>query len=350
MKKVASRNSFRLVTFGMLCLGILVGGVPPVEAAVTIKLATLAPDGSIWDQAVEEMGADWKEATEGRVALKIYPGGIAGDEPDVIRKMRIGQLHAAVLTVNGLAEIDDGFNVFNIPFFFESYDELFHVTGALAPLLKQRLEKKGYVFLGWGHAGWIHLFSKEPIATLAEMKTTKFFLSAGDARSVQWWKDNGYRPVPLSTTDILSGLQTGMIEALPSPPLAALMLQWYRNAPNMLDLGFAPLVGATVVQSRVWKKVSERDRKQLEAAALRLEDHLKKEVPKQDQSSITEMEKRGLKVSRVAGTPGEKAWKDLAENFAQSVREGWVPPEILNKALAARDAYRASQTTGGGDN
>lgn len=349
MKRIAARNSLRFVALGIFCLGVLSWGALPVEGAVTIKLATLAPDGSIWDQAVEEMGADWKEATEGRVALKIYPGGVAGDEPDVIRKMRIGQLHAAVLTVNGLAEIDDGFNIFNIPFFFESYDELFHVTGALAPLLKQRLEEKGYVFLGWGHAGWIHLFSKQPISTLAEMKTTKFFLSAGDARSAQWWKDNGYRPVPLSTTDILSGLQTGMIEALPSPPLAALMLQWYRNAPHMLDLGFAPLVGATVVQSRAWKKISEGDRKKLKAAAQRLEDHLEKEVPEQDRSSIAAMEKRGLKVSRVAGTPGEKAWKDLAENFAQSVREGWVPPEILSKALEARDAFRASQETAGGD-
>ncbi len=336
------------LTFILIMMGAgLVGlGEPAAKAAVTVKLATLAPDGSLWDQAVEEMGADWKEDTNGRVSLRIYAGGVAGDESDVVRKMRIGQLHAAVLTVTGLVDIDDAFSVFTIPFFFESYEELFYVTRALRPALEKRLEAKGYVFLNWGHAGWIHLFSKQPVATIPEMKKTKLFVSAGDNRMVKWWKDNGYRPVPLATTDILSGLQTGMVEALPSPPLAALMLQWYRQAPYMLDLGFAPLVGATVVQKRIWARISEEDHKHLLAAAKKVEKHLEKEVPQQDASSIAAMEKRGLTVTRVAGTPREEGWKKAAKGFADTLQSGWVPPEILKAALAARARYRQEHGDG----
>ncbi len=235
-------------TTGSFALLLLLAAAA-VGAETTVKLASLAPDGSVWDLAIEEMGAEWAEATDGRVRLRVYPGGVAGDEPDVVRKMRIGQLHAAALTVGGLIEIDDAFRVFSIPMFFDSYDELYYVLEPMTPELSRRLDEKGYVLLNWAHAGWVHLFSTEPLSGLEQLKRAKLFVGAGDDRAVQWWKNNGYRPVPLATTDILTGLQTGMIEALPSPPLAALLLQWYRHAPHMLDLGLAPLVGATIVQT-----------------------------------------------------------------------------------------------------
>ena len=320
---------------------ILLGfSVRHASAAVTVKLATLAPDGSIWDQAVEEMGAEWQKETDGRVQLKVYPGGVAGEESDVLRKIRIGQLHAAVLTTGGLTEIDESFQVFNIPMFFESFDELFFVLDRLTPLLSQRLEAKGYVFLGWGHAGWIHLFSKESIAKPEDFKSSKFFISAGDNRVLQWWKQKGYQPVALATTDILTGLETGMIDSLPSPPLAALMLQWYKSAPHMLDIGFAPLVGGTVVQKKIWDRISPEDQKRLLAAGKRLEERLEKEVPRQDQEAIAAMEKRGLQVVKVDGTPTGDAWRGLAANFAEEVKADWVPADVLKEALAARSAFR----------
>lgn len=329
----------------LLILGLVLGLLPgPAGAATTVKLATLAPDGSIWDQAVEEMGASWKEETDGRVDLRIYPGGVAGDESAVVRKMRIGQIHAAVLTQGGLAEIDEAFSLFVIPFFFESYEELYFVLDELRPTLEKRLADKGYVLLNWGHAGWVHLFSKEPVATTQAMKNTKFFVTAGDDRMLNWWKDQGYKPVPLSSTDIVTGLQTGMIEALPSPPLAALMLQWYKNAPNMLDMGFAPLVGATVVQERIWRRISDEDQKSLQSAAGELEDRLEKEVPEQDEKAIAAMEKRGLNVVKVEGTPEADRWRSLAQVFADNAQESWVPADVLRQALDARKRFRASHS------
>jgi TRAP-type C4-dicarboxylate transport system substrate-binding protein len=313
-------------------------------SAVTVKLASLAPDGSVWDLAIEEMGADWADATDGRVRLRVYPGGVAGDEPDVVRKMRIGQLHAAALTVGGLMEIDDAFRVFGIPMFFDSYEELYFVLDRMTPVLSQRLEERGYVLLNWAHAGWVHLFSTEPVTSLEQLKTAKLFVGAGDDRSVQWWKNNGYRPVPLAKTDILTGLQTGMIEALPSPPLAALLLQWYKQAPHMLDIGLAPLVGATIVQKRVWQRLDEADRQSLLAGAAELGETLEREVPGQDRESVAEMEKRGLEVVRVDDPEQLRLFRAAAEEFAESVRGDRLPPEILQMARDARAAYRSRQS------
>ena len=322
-----------LLTLAVLCAA--------PSTAVTVKLASLAPDGSVWDLAIEEMGADWAEVTDGRVRLRVYPGGVAGDEPDVVRKMRIGQLQAAALTVGGLNEIDDAFRVFSIPMFFDSYEELYFVLDRMTPELSRRLDEKGYVLLNWAHAGWVHLFSTRPVTSIEQLKATKLFVGAGDDRAVQWWKNSGYRPVPLATTDILTGLQTGMVEALPSPPLAALLLQWYKQAPHMLDLGLAPLVGATIVQKRVWQQIDEADRRRLLAAAAELGETLEREVPGQDRDSVAEMEKRGLEVVRVDDEARLAAFRAAAEEFAERVRGDRLPPEILRLAQEARAAYRA---------
>ncbi|MDX1501629.1 MAG: TRAP transporter substrate-binding protein DctP [Thermoanaerobaculia bacterium] len=316
---------------------------PPAGAAV-IKLATLVPDGSVWEKALSRMGSEWREATAGRVQLRIYPGGVAGDEGDVLRKMKIGQLHAATLTSGGLGEIDPAFNVFTIPLFFDSYEELFHVTRELEPLLVRRLEERGYRFLNWGHAGWIHVFSTRRVVEIDDLRQLKIFVGASDDKMAQWWKENGFRAVPLSVTDILTGLQTGMIDVYPATPLAALSLQWFRQTPYMHGLGLAPLVGATVVTERAWERIDEADRRALLTSAESVEARLEKEIPGQDSQAIEEMSKRGLTVVREYD---EGAWREAAETFASTMVKLRVPQEIYDRAVAARDAYRGRAAAGG---
>jgi TRAP-type C4-dicarboxylate transport system substrate-binding protein len=309
------------------------------QAPTVVKLATLVPEGSVWDKAMRDMGAEWSQATAGRVQLRVYPGGVAGDEPDIVRKMRIGQLQAAAITTAGLADIDPAFQVFGIPMFFDSYPELYAVLAKMEPVLKQRLEAKGFILLNWGHGGWVYFFTKQNARTVADIKKMKMFAWAGDDRWVQLWKNNGYSPVALAATDILTGLQTGMIEGYPTTPLLALTLQWYRQTPNMVGLGMAPLVGGLVVTRQAWAKISEPDRAKILAAAHKLELRLQTEVPHQDTTAVEEMRKRGLAVNPVPPAAVNE-WRAAAEQFAVAMRGEMIPPDILELATRERDAFR----------
>jgi TRAP-type C4-dicarboxylate transport system substrate-binding protein len=328
----------RSMLFLFAAFALLVPHAAHAQATV-IKLATLVPEGSVWDKAMREMGAQWSANTQGRVTLRIYPGGVAGDEPDVVRKMRLGQLQASAVTTAGLASIDPAFHIFNIPMFFTSYPELYATLDVLEPILRKRLEDKGFVLLSWGHGGWVYFFTKVPVADAAALKKTKLFVWAGDEQMAQQWKTLGFNPVALAATDMMTGLQTNMIDAYPATPLIGLTLQWYRQTPNLMGLGLAPLVGGLVVTKASWMKISEADRAAISATTRKLENRLKVEVPRQDTTAVLEMEKRGLKTNVVkpADVP---AFAAIADQFAAGIPGSRVPPEILAAARKARDDYR----------
>ncbi len=311
-----------------------------------VKLATVVPNGSLWHQALKQMGADWRQATEGRIRLVIYAGGVQGDQATIIRRMRFNQLQAAALTVGGLSKIEESFNIFGIPFFFSSDEELLYVINKLAPVLEKRLAAKGFYLLNLGHGGWVQVFTKKKVQTLSDLKKVKLFTSAGEDRMVQWYKSNGFHPVALSLSDVMMGLQTGRVEAVPSPPLAALAFQWYRQTPFMLEVGLAPVVGATIITRKAWNQISERDREKLSQSAAKVEKFLETEVPKQDKKSVAEMEKRGLKITRVA--PEDQAdFRLAAEELASTMRGSMVSQEIFDRALREREVFRRNASREG---
>jgi TRAP-type C4-dicarboxylate transport system substrate-binding protein len=318
----------------------ILAAAPAVRAAEVIKIATLAPQGSIWDTTLREMGATWTKQTAGRVELRVYPGGVAGDESDVLRKIRLGQFQGAALTGASLAEIEPAFRIFTLPMLFDSWQELDHVLGKVGPDLVRRLEQKGYVLLHWGHGGWVHLFSRAPVATVEDLKRQKMFVWAGDDAAVQQWRKLGFQPVALAATDILLGLQTKMIDVVPTTPIAALSLQWFRQTPHMLGMGFAPLAGGTIVTRAAWEKLTPADREALRAAAATAGARLAAEVPKQDAAAIEEMRGRGLTVATV-GDAERAAWRKAADEFAGNAREQNVPPEVLAAVRAAITEFRA---------
>jgi TRAP-type C4-dicarboxylate transport system substrate-binding protein len=286
------------------------------------------------------MGAEWSSSTQGRVSLRVYPGGVAGDEPDVVRKMRIGQLQAAAVTTAGLASIDPSFNVFNVPMFFTSYPELYATLDKLEPVLKARLDAKGFVLLSWGHGGWVYFFTKNPVESVDGLRKSKMFTWAGDDEMVSIWKSKGFNPVPLAATDIMTGLQTGMIDSYPTTPLLGLTLQWYRQTPNMVGMGMAPLVGGLVMSKVAWLKLPEADRASVQAACDRMERRLEIEVPRQDTSAVAEMQKRGLKVNAVSAANAAQ-FRSVAEDFATAMAGVRIPPDVLALARKERDAFRA---------
>ena len=302
-----------------------------------LRLGTILPANSVWDRALKQMAADWQEATDGRVRLQVR--GTTGDESTIIRRMRLNNPQVAALTLPGLTEVDESFNVFGIPFFFASDAEAVHVLEALTPLYRDKLAAQGLVLLGWGHGGWAHIFSANPIRGIPDLQAAKLYTSAGDDGMVQWYKENGFQPVPLELTDVLMGLNTGLIDAYPSPPYGALVFQWYRQTSHMLDVPLSPVFGATVMTERAWGRIGEADRAAIRESAEKMADFFFTEVPRQDQDAVAEMEKRGLTVHSVSDAEAS-ALRAASETLTASWRGTRVPADVYDAAVQARTEYR----------
>jgi len=328
------RDFFLVAFFACFALFVLAG-----SAQSTIKLATVVPEGSVWDRNLKQMGEEWKQATGGRVSVTVYGGGSQGDEPTVLRKMRLDALQAAAFTAVGLGTIDSAFNVFDIPFFFESYDELNYVTEKLTPAIRKKIEPKGFILLNWGAGGWTQVFTKKPVHTVDDLKKIKLYTSAGNDRMVQWFKANGFEPRAMAMTDIMTGLTTGMIEGLPTPPLAAMLFQWYRQTPYMLDIGLAPIIGASVISKKTWDAISDADKPKLLAAATAVEKRLQVDVPKQDADAVAAMTKQGLTVTKATGPE----WRTQLDSLAKTMRGEMVPADIFDLATKAREEFRKAK-------
>jgi TRAP-type C4-dicarboxylate transport system substrate-binding protein len=310
------------------------------QAAVNIRLATLAPESSPWARALRSMGSAWQKDTENRVRLTVYAGTIPS-ESSAISRMAVDGLQAATLMVAGLAEIDEAFNVFGIPFFFESDAELVHVQQKLTPLIKDRLKNKRYHLMNWGNGGWIHLFSKQPIRSLADVKQAKLFTTEGNPKMVQWFTANGFHAVPLAAGEIPKQLTlaNGAIDAAPMPPVYAMSLQIFKNAPHMLDVRVAPLVGATVMTDAAWQKIPSADRAKVLAAAADMERQIAKDAPGLDTFSIGMMRSAGLQV--VAADPAAVSeFRRVSADLAATQRGGLIPSDVYDLAVRERDAFR----------
>jgi TRAP-type C4-dicarboxylate transport system substrate-binding protein len=329
----------------LLAVAVSVAFVP-VLAAVEIKLATLAPANTSWHKALLDMGATWAKETGGRVTLTVYPGGTQGDEETVIKKMRPGieQLQAAFLTAAGLAELDEAFNVFAMPFFFESDAEEQAVERKLTPLLDQRLQAKGYRLLSWGTGGWVQVFSKKPLKSLADVKASKLFTTKGADKWLQWYVANGFHPVALLPADIPAQLKlsTGLIDTAPNPPYLALNLQIFRDAKYMLDLHIAPLVGAMIISNSAWNKIGAEDRPKVMAAAQAMETRVRTEAPAQDAESVKQMVARGLQVITLDPKAAAE-FRAAATQLTATMRGTMVPADVYDMAAQERDAFRKSK-------
>jgi TRAP-type transport system periplasmic protein len=326
--------------FAALLLAVAAG---TAGAQTTLRLASPAPLGSVWHKALKQFEADVRTATSGRVVIRVI-GAAQDDEATMISNMKIGRQHAASITAVGLASVDNAFNIFTIPMFFSTYEEYRAVRAKLEPMLKSKLEAKGLVLLNWGDTGWVYLFSKEPVPTVDALKKTRLYTSAGDDQFVQLYKQNGFNPRPLPFSEVQSGLMTGLLDAVPSTPLATLAFQWYRNVPHMLDLGVGPLAGATVVDAKAWGAIAENDRSAVLGVAKKIQDALERDVPLQDDQAKAEMLKRGLKLT-TPDAANTKAFRDMADRFAVSMKGLIVPADVYDQGVRERDGFRKARGT-----
>ncbi len=328
--------------FAALAAVALCAFAAPAHAEVTVKLGTLAPDGSPWHKLLKELAQTWEKESNGQVKVKIFAGGVAGNEGDMVRKMRVGQLQSAAITIIGLHDIDPGPQAIGVPGLIADDAELSYVMGQVAPVWEKRLEEKGFVVLAWGDTGWAYFFSKKPIRTPAEAAGMKVFTWAGDPKAAEAWRDAGFTPVVLSATDIVPSLTTGMIDGFANSAIMAFTARYFETAPYMPDARWGRILGATVIAKETWEKIPADLRPKLLASARAIGARIDKAVSKMNDDSIAAMEKRGLKVMRL--TPAERAqWDGLAEKTWKAMRGGSIPVADFDAVKQARDQYRATR-------
>ncbi len=296
------------------------------QSSVVIKIATLAPSGSPWHERLKEMAAEWNRVSGGTVTLRIYPDGVAGDEADMVRKIRIGQLQGAMITNAGLSRMVPEVNALTIPLAVDSWESLDRVRNALKPQLETLLEAQGMVVLNWGDGGWVRFFVNNSDVSVKAIQRAKLFVWSSDDGTAILWKEAGFNAVPLSVTDMLPGLQTGMINAYNTTATMALASQWFAFTPYMIDMPWAPLIGATVIKKETWEKIPESTRSELKRIAEKIGTELLKDIRKMENEAISEMQKRGLKVIKLTDEQ-QKEWKEFATRSAYPIIRGKLVPE-----------------------
>ncbi len=319
------------------------GLVPTLEAKIRIRLGSVAPRDSAWHGALLRIRQEWREISGGEVDVVIIPGGQLGDGPEMVRKVDHGIIQAVALSQVGLSRIDNGVACLHVPMLLESYEELDYVRERIAPRLEQRLEEQGFKVLTWGDAGWVRFFSTAPARTPDDVRKMKLFTSAGDPDGEKLWKEFGFRVIPLSLTDMLTSLQTGLINAFHVPPLFAMIDGSYKMAKNMMDLKFSPIVAGTVISRRAWNRIPEAYQPRMLEAARSAGDELREEIRRLGPDSIEEMKKRGLNVAKL--DEQELAlWQAEAEEAYPKLRGRYVPADLFDEVKRLRDEFRNTRT------
>lgn len=313
-------------------------------SALTIKIATLAPDGTTWMKVMDAMNKEVQEATGGAVKFKFYAGGVAGDEHDVLRKMRIGQLHGGGFTGVGLGEIMPKIRVLEVPFLYRNYAEVDHVRTQLEASFSADLEEAGYVLLGWSEVGFVHIFANDPVKDVDDLRKVRMWMWEGDPLAEAFFTAFEINPTPLQITDVLTSLQTGLIDAIYTSPYAAVGLQWFTRVKYMMDMPFTDAIGAVVVTKKQFSKVPEEHQAKVLEICRRHSATLNAQTRQDQQDAIARMKKEGIEVIAVdpAALP---AWEKIGEKAREGLVGKLYDRETLDRVLDALQEYRVLQAS-----
>jgi len=325
-----------------LMVGLSMGAAQAADSTVKLKLGTLAPAGTSYHKSLQAMGEKWRKVSNGAVQLVIFPGGTQGGEADMVGLMQTGNLDAGLLTAGGLSEVDPSALALQImPMSFHSLDEVDYVGEKLRPQLEARLAAKGYVVLFWSDSGWVRFFSKSRVIHPDDLRKLKVFTDVNGPSQFDVWKMSGFSPVALEATAIPQALLSGTISAVPTVPIFALAAQLDGQAKHMLELNWAPLVGAAVVRKKAWDRVPAETREALLKIAAETGQQVKAAGRAESDAAVAAMVKRGLKVEKV--TPEVDAeWRAVLDKVQDHIRGKIVPADMFDAAQNCLKEYRSA--------
>jgi TRAP-type C4-dicarboxylate transport system substrate-binding protein len=323
-------------------LGCPSRGAAQQGAPTRIRLGTLAPQGTSYHRILQEMGERWRVATNGRVQLTVYAGTM-GSEMELVRRMRLGQLQAAALSGVGMSEIDPAVSALQeMPMAFRTLEEYEYVRARLEPVLAARLAERGFVALFWGDAGWVRIFTRRPAVRPDDFRNLKMFVTAGDNDQFDLMRSSGFTPVFLEWSDALTGLQTGMIDGVPTIPYFALSMQYHTVAGYMLEVPWMPLLAATIVSKRTWDGLSAETQAAMRTAAAEAGRQFQARGRAESDEAVAAMRRRGLTVVPLPPA-AEAEWRTLSERLYPQIRGRMVPADMFDEVLRLLAEYRAAR-------
>ncbi len=317
------------------------GATQAVRAAQSsFRVATVAPPGTSFHKHFESLAAEWKKAPGGGVAMNIYPGTQGGEET-IMQRMRLRQLQGGMLTAAGLGKIDEAVTSLQLmPMAFRSWEEVDYVRGKLSPLLEKRFADAGYVVLFWADAGWVRFFSKKPLLRVGDLRGMRVMATAGMPKAIELQKKY-YNPVILEADKVLLGLKNGMIDTVPLPPFLANALQVSTEAKHMLDMKWAPVVGAMVLDKRLWDSFPAATQAYLKETAALAGQRIREDSRREDEEAITAMrQKQGLQVTTMDDAVRAE-WLAEVERNKQTLRGDVIPADMFDLVVATLKEFRS---------
>lgn len=330
----------RVLRLGALLIAAIAASA---AAAVELKVATIAPDGSHWMREMRAAAAEIEERTGGNVELKFYPGGVMGNDAQVLRKIRIGQLHGGAFTAGGLAERYSALNLYGMPLLFRSLDEVDYVRSRLDPELRRGLEEAGFVSFGFIEGGFARLMSNHPVRGIDDMRRRKVWVPEGDPISFIAMEQLGLSPVVLPVTDVLTGLQTGLLDVAAASPVAALVLQWHTKVRYMTDVPVSYSMGVFALDRRAFSRLSDDDRAIVEDVVARTVADLDAAAREDNRNAREVLERYGVEVVDVDAANVEDLRERIAAIYPRLEARADVDGELLRRMLGLLEEHRSAR-------
>ena len=320
----------------------------PAQATKTyeLKFATLAPEGTTWMNLMQEWADQVRDESNGRLVFKIYAGGVQGDEPDVLKKIRFGQLHGGAFTGYGIGRIYSPARVLELPFLFENIEEIDYVRDRFMPQMEQGYRDNGYEMLGWMEVGFIYFFSKNPIRSVDDLRKSRIWHWQGDTLGEAFFTASGLSPIPLSIIDVYTSLSTGLIDTVYTPPLGAIALQWFTKTRYITDVPMANGIGSIVVSRKFFRDLPQDLQKILKRTGKEVGARLVEATRKENEESLGVLQERGMQLVTDTTDLESGEVQEISRKAGEALMDkNYIPRSVIDQVNGWIEEYRQLQAS-----